>query len=61
MTIPTIHLILEEGKSACGKKKGNGMDYDDFVKEMNDEDSLLAMIAMCEKCKQIAAKKINVK
>lgn len=52
MKMPTIHLILEEGKSACGKKKGIGTDLKEFKKKMKD----VFPLGLCNSCMAIAKK-----
>lgn len=53
--MPIIHLIIPpipsntRQRSACGVKKGAGMELIDFKKEMKKKISLLSL---CEKCKQ---------
>lgn len=56
--MPTIHLITGIGKSACGRRKGAGMDEVDFRKEMKQKMSILHL---CEKCKATLIKPTKIK
>lgn len=57
MKLPTIHLIIEQGKSACGKRKGVGCDEQEFKKRIKRDDWL----GLCIKCQDIVKSKSSKK
>lgn len=53
MKMPTVHCIVEDGKSLCGKTKGLCMELPDFKKEMKEA----FFLGGCLKCIEIVKKK----
>lgn len=53
MRLPTIHLIITSGKSACGKKKGVGMGLIDFKKEIKAVKNNKSIMPICGNCEKL--------
>lgn len=57
MRMPTIHCIVEDGKSLCGKTKGLCQELRDFKKSMKD----VFFLGGCLKCIEIVKQKYSRK
>ena len=52
MKMPTIHCLIEEGKSVCGKTKGLCMELEHFKKAMKEG----FFLGGCNSCIEIVKK-----